>query len=244
MERLTFETLQSHPELIHAIVTRARRERSKAMGTFIAQAFRRRRAPCGAPGEAASTRRGQVIAGPAMYDVRRAGQGDRERVQALVRGLSPRSRYLRFFSGIRELTPQWLDRFTRGGSESDLTLLALARTDGEEIPVGMAQYAASPHHARGEFAVVVADDWQGMGIGTRLIRHVVCLAQDAGSTQLECEVLAENRAMLRLARGLGFEVERNPETPISLRASLPLSAARSHCAELLQSGVAIPAMQA
>lgn len=76
--------------------------------------------------------------------IRPAAPDDADAIQALVRGLSPTSRYLRFFNGVQELSPEWLVRFSRAAPESEVTLLATAVHEGKEIAVGMAQYAADP----------------------------------------------------------------------------------------------------
>jgi GNAT superfamily N-acetyltransferase len=227
MTHPTFEALQGSPELIEKLIARARRRRSVVVSRLITRALRRflpgshRARP--APG--ASHRPGDA----AGIAIRPAGGGDRAAIQALVRGLSPRSRYLRFFSGLRELPPQWLDRFTRPASEGELTLLALARRDGREVPVAMAQYNAGADR-RGEFAVVVSDEWQGRGIGKRLMRELACIARAEGLARLEGAVLAENGRMLRMAGALGIAFERDPDDPAALRASLPLSDPRWRCA--------------
>jgi acetyltransferase len=160
--------------------------------------------------------------------VRPAGQEDKEQIQALVRGLSPRSRYLRFFNGVRELSPQWLERFARAVPDSGVTLLALVPDRDQLIPVGMAQYATDPYPHRGEFAVVVDDAWQGMGIGSQLIGTLVHIARDAGIERMEGEVLVENALMLRLVRSMGFEVCQDPQSELYYRVSMPLSVITFH----------------
>lgn len=167
------------------------------------------------------------VAGAALV-IRPAAHDDMQRIQALVRGLSPRSRYLRFFNGMRELSPQWLERFTHAAPQSEVTLLALMPVAGSVIPVGMAQYAADPYPQRGDFAVVVDDAWQGLGIGARLIDRLSDVARHAGFERLEGEVLAENQPMLRLARALGFAVRRDPESALYLRVARTLAQATIH----------------
>jgi GNAT superfamily N-acetyltransferase len=221
----TFEALQTGPELIDKLVAQARRERARAIGTFITGTVRRLFGRLTLRPGAQQAHAAEDAAG---ISIRPAGSGDREGIQAFVRGLSPRSRYLRFFSGLRELPPEWLDRFARPASERELTLLALARHDGRDMPVAMAQYATGPDH-RGEFAVVVTDEWQGKGIGKRLMRELACIARAEGLARLEGDVLAENGRMLRMAGALGIAFERAPDNPAALRASLSLSDPRWQC---------------
>ena len=176
-----------------------------------------------APGRSVETRHPRVA-----LVVRPAGPEDKEHIQALVRGLSPRSRYLRFFNGVRELSPQWLERFARAVPDSGLTLLALVPDRDRLIPVGMAQYATDPYPVRGEFAVVVDDAWQGMGIGRQLIDNLIHIARDAGIERIDGEVLVENQPMLRLMHGMGFEVRRDPESALYLRVSIALAETTIH----------------
>jgi ribosomal protein S18 acetylase RimI-like enzyme len=51
---------------------------------------------------------------------------------------------------------------------------------------------------------VVVDAYQGKGIATALMRHLLAIARDAGLKELTAEVLPENAAMLKVFRGFGF----------------------------------------
>jgi acetyltransferase len=171
--------------------------------------------------------------------IRPAVLQDRGCIQALVRELTPRSRYLRFFNGVHELSQTLLERFSRADPQAEYTLLALAKDRTREFVAGMAQYAADPYPSRCEFAVVVADAWQGMGIGAHLVRSLVCAARAAGFERIEGEVLAENRAMLDLARGMGFRVRRDKESALFFRVSLPLSVTSWPCPQAAREDVAL-----
>ena len=50
----------------------------------------------------------------------------------------------------------------------------------------------------------MVDAYQGQGIGTILMRHLVTLARNAGLKELVAEVLPENTAMLKLFKKFGF----------------------------------------
>ena len=154
--------------------------------------------------------------------IRPAASADAPAIQQFVRGLTPTSRYSRFFSGIQELSPEWLARFTRVDPRNDVSLLATVVREGRETLVGMAQYAADPYPERCDFAVVVADDWQGRGIGRRLLRNLECVARAAGIERLEGEVLAHTSTMLGLTHAMGYGVRRNPQSALFLHVSLPL----------------------
>lgn len=164
--------------------------------------------------------------------IRPATPGDAPAIQSMVRSLSPTSRYSRFFSGVQELSPEWLARFSRAEPRTDVSLLAALLRDGRETLVGMGQYAADPYPERCDFAVLVADEWQGRGLGQRLLRNLECLAREAGFERIEGEVLTHNSTMLGLAHAMGYETRRHRESALFMRVSLPLAVAARACSPI------------
>lgn len=164
--------------------------------------------------------------------LRAAGAEDGPLLQELVRGLSLKSRYQRFFYPLHELTPAMLDRFTRHEPTGAMTLLALARKNGRQVPVAMAQYVADPYPLRADFAVVVADAWQRSGLGRRLVQTVMCIAHAAGVMRLEGDVLTENKAMLRLVSGMGFALMAHEEGAHLRKVSMELGMSQWTCSPL------------
>jgi len=134
---------------------------------------------------------------------------DGEELQAFVRGLSERARYLRFFRPLRELPPRMLRQLVEADGVTERVLVAVEGNAGGARLVALAQTALEADGGC-EFALVIADDWQGRGLGRRLLRALVAAAGAAGVTQIRGEVLRENRAMLKLARALGFSVASSP----------------------------------
>jgi acetyltransferase len=138
--------------------------------------------------------------------IRTMQPGDRDIEHRFVRELSPMSRYYRFHSTLRELTPSMLERFTHVNYPDDMALIATVPEGNGEREIGVARYARYPDTERAEIAVVVADDWQGKGIATRLLLDLRGLAHAAGIRHLEANVMSGNKRMLTLARTLGFSI--------------------------------------
>jgi acetyltransferase len=130
---------------------------------------------------------------------------DLELVQAFVRELSPESRYNRFHGAVKELTPGMARWATHVDYDRHMALLAVVYQDGREIEIGAARYAVSADGETAEFAVAVADAWQGRGVGARLLRGLIEVAARRGLRWMEGDVLATNRGMRALARKLGFQ---------------------------------------
>lgn len=138
---------------------------------------------------------------------------DREREQAFVRALSSRSRYLRFLSGVSELSERWLDRFTQLDFTKELALIATIVSGACETQIGVARYIQLTGDDTAEFAVVVADEWQGQGLGRELLQQLFVAAEAIGIRRMSGIVLKENRNMLKLAGELGFTVTNHGDDP-------------------------------
>jgi acetyltransferase len=78
------------------------------------------------------------------------------------------------------------------------------------IGVGVGRYVVDAATRRAEVALVVADARQRQGLGRRLFATLLEHAQAAGVREAAGVVLANNRAMLRLARSMGFAVTAAP----------------------------------
>jgi acetyltransferase len=130
--------------------------------------------------------------------------------QAFVRNLSPQSRYYRFMQALRELTPEMLVRFTQIDYDRELALIAVTTVSGKEIELAVGRYITNPDGESCEFALVVADDWQGRGVGTRLMQQLIEAARARGFRSMDGEVLASNARMLEFCANLGFEIRSHP----------------------------------
>lgn len=130
--------------------------------------------------------------------------------QAFIRNLSARSRFLRFFYTIKQLSPYMLDRFTRPSYPHNWALIATIVEAGQDKEIGVARYASTESQGVAEFAIVVADEWQGLGIARQLLHELITVADHAGIECLQGIVMRENVKMLKLAKELGFAAEPDP----------------------------------
>jgi acetyltransferase len=143
--------------------------------------------------------------------IRPIGPQDQAREQDFVRGLSSESRYFRFMNTLRELSPGMLQHFTSPDPEREVALVALSADPGEPRQLAVARFARNEPGDAAEFAVVVADDMQGKGLGTRLMQELIRNARARGLRRLEGTVLSSNHHMLALMQVLGFEIGGLPE---------------------------------
>ena len=136
---------------------------------------------------------------------------DAELEQAFVRKLSSKAKYFRFMQSLRELTPEMLVFFTQLDYDRELALIAVVRNGDQEREIAVARYAMNPDGESCEFAVVVSDEWQGRGVGSEIMRHLMNAAREKGIKLMEGQVLADNKDMRRLMEFLGFRIMPNVE---------------------------------
>jgi len=132
---------------------------------------------------------------------------DAEIEKRFVEALSERTRYFRFMQSVYQLTPQMLVRFTQIDYDREMALVAIIRDrQGEDEQIAVARYTANPDQQGCEFALVVADAWQGHGIGARMMTSLMNAARSKGLRKMQGDVLANNAGMMRLMERLGFSI--------------------------------------
>jgi acetyltransferase len=158
---------------------------------------------------------------------------DAEPLQDFVRGLSDESRYMRFVSMMRELTPRMLARYTRIDYDRELALVATVQVPNPEHRghpreqiIGFSHYLRNADGRGAEYALVIADAWQRRGLGKELMRGLIEAAQYQGLTYIDGVVLATNRAMLSLMASLGFQNDEDWADPGMRRVWLDLGETR------------------
>lgn len=124
------------------------------------------------------------------------------------RTLSPTSIYYRFFGALKALPNSMLSRFTQIDYDREIALVAIDQNSEMERILGVARIIGDPDGSEGEFAVLIADSWQGKGFGAALLKDCLLIAQQRGFVKIHGVVLRENKHMLALGKKMGFSVSR------------------------------------
>jgi GNAT superfamily N-acetyltransferase len=128
--------------------------------------------------------------------IRQASRADCDAIGQFMAGLSPKTRYLRFFSGAPSVSGAMLRRLAGEGGHVDVVV---ATEDGTIIGHAMAAEASGPAGGGvAEIGVVVTDTRQGRGLGTALTRELAERARAHGARTVTMDVLAENRRALAM----------------------------------------------
>ena len=159
--------------------------------------------------------------GPTVH-IRALRPDDLERELAFIRSLTPETLYLRMQYFASQLTARDIERLLDLDYFDRLAVAGMvARPEGTSF-VGVSRYARIEGTTRAECAVVVADDWQGRGLGTELMRSLGLAAKARGITCLEGSTLAENQRIGAWARRFGFTVRTEPNSGGLVKVTLDL----------------------
>jgi acetyltransferase len=148
---------------------------------------------------------------------------DAEAHAALFASLSPEDVRMRFFSAMRELSPEQIARMTQVDYVREIAFVAVRDADPPET-LGVARLVreTAAGAASGEFAVVVRGEMKGRGLARRLMEKLFDWARSQGMDEITGVILADNQPMLHFARRLGFDLQRSPEEPDVMQARLLL----------------------
>jgi acetyltransferase len=143
--------------------------------------------------------------------IRRILPSDLNALRRFFAALSHATRRLRFHSPINELPEQLLREFTMANHRAHVAFVAEFNDGAVDQPatlVAEARYVRNADSDSAEFALVVADNWRRIGLGTALTRILAQRARFSGVRRLWGDVLEDNKAMRGLARSLGARLSR------------------------------------
>ena len=123
-------------------------------------------------------------------------------------GLSDQSMYRRFISVRKDMPHERLQEFVIIDYTEEMLILASVKDAEREKVVAVGQYGINEDTHAAEVALVVRDDYQSQGIGTRLLSYLTYLAKREGLLGFTAEVLVENKPMLHLFEKMGFDVQK------------------------------------
>jgi acetyltransferase len=136
----------------------------------------------------------------------------------------------RFFYLIKDTPHEVRVRYCNIDYDREIAIVGEMVEEGRRKIVGVVRLVIDPRARKGEFAVVVADPWQGLGIGTKMVDHIIGIAEDKNLERIEGVVLSRNTRMLDLCRKMGFQMKRrnHEEVEVALDLTVKTSSQGEH----------------
>ena len=129
--------------------------------------------------------------------------------------LSEQSVHMRYLAGVsyqRRIAHERLTRVCAIDYDREMALVAerLEKDNRRGDIVGVGRLIRDIESNSGEFALLVADDFQGRGLGAELLRRIIEVGRDEKLRMIQGWIAPSNTAMTNLSRELGFDVRFNP----------------------------------
>jgi acetyltransferase len=131
---------------------------------------------------------------------------DETRFNEFLKSLSVESMRFRFFEIIKEMSHEMLTRYCNLDYDREIAVVA-ELNDGDKPIIGAVRLILDPGCKSGEFAVLVGDELQGLGLGSKLMDLLVEIGKDMRVNKIYGYVSVNNYKMLELCKKKGFEVE-------------------------------------
>ena len=149
---------------------------------------------------------------------------DKTKLVSAFKNLDRESVYTRFFQYVKELTDQDLRRATEVDFDREVALVVTTNLEGEETIIGAGRYVVYEEVDAGrsaEVAFMVEEDYQGLGVASRIFRHLVQIGRQKNVSRFKADVLSGNQAMLGVFAGSGLPMEQQHDgTVVQVTLSL------------------------
>ena|SRR5665647_895402 len=143
---------------------------------------------------------------------------DHVEFKEFFKALSPASVHFRFLEIIKELPNETVAKYCDLDYNQEMAIVALPKDGGKIIAV--ARLILSLKDRRGEFALVIADAWQGFGLGTELFAYLIKIARDYQLEELYGVLSSDNCRMIGLAEKFGLKVKSTDEDTLEMTLKL------------------------
>lgn len=115
----------------------------------------------------------------------------------------------RFFQIVKEMSHETLTRYCNIDYNREIAIVAEIGKERKRKRrvIGIARLILQPGRKCGEFAIAVGDQYQGLGLGPKLVDSIIEIGKDMELESIFGDVLSENLKMFRLCERKGFKME-------------------------------------
>ena len=125
----------------------------------------------------------------------------------MFQSFSEESIRYRFFQIIKDTPHEVRVRYCNIDYDREIAIVAELSEEGRRKILGVVRLIVEPDGRSGEIAFIVADPWQGLGLGTRMIEYVIEICKDKGLETIYGIMLPDNRRAIRVMKDMGFAIE-------------------------------------
>ena len=125
----------------------------------------------------------------------------------MFRNFSEESIRFRFFQIIKDTPHEVRVRYCNIDYDREIAIVAELTENGQRKILGVARVSLEPDRKSGEIAFIVADPWQGLGLGTKMVDYTIEICKDMGVETIYGIMLPDNHRAINLTRKMGFTLK-------------------------------------
>ncbi|MCS7468052.1 bifunctional acetate--CoA ligase family protein/GNAT family N-acetyltransferase [Stieleria sp. ICT_E10.1] len=127
----------------------------------------------------------------------------------LLASCSPESLHMRFRYMFKASSHEMATRFCYIDYDREIAIVAEDEDDGHRKLLGVCRLVADADHHEAEFAILVGDPWQGIGLGSVLMDYCLGICADWGIRSVVAEMAPRNSRMITMFSNRGFVMDRS-----------------------------------
>jgi acetyltransferase len=124
----------------------------------------------------------------------------------MFQNFSEESIRFRFFQILKDTPHETRIRYTNIDYDREIAIVAELNEDGRRKILGVARVGIEPDGKSGEIAFIVADQWQGLGLGTKLVDYAIEVAKEMKLETLYAIMMQDNFRAINMMKKMGFAI--------------------------------------
>ncbi|MGD8564830.1 MAG: bifunctional acetate--CoA ligase family protein/GNAT family N-acetyltransferase [Candidatus Bathyarchaeota archaeon] len=132
----------------------------------------------------------------------------------MFQSFSKESIRYRFFSPIKDTPHEMRVRFCNIDYDREIAIIAELTENGKRKIIGVVRVPIEADKKTGEIAVIVADPWQGLGLGSKLVDYAIEICKDKNLETIYGIMLKDNHQIIKLIKKMGFIIKHHDNRTI------------------------------
>jgi acetyltransferase len=125
----------------------------------------------------------------------------------MFKNFSEESIRYRFFQIIKDTPHETRVRYCNIDYDREIAIVPELTENGQKKILGVVRVGIEPDGKKGEIAFIVADPWQGLGLGTKMVDYVLEICKDMKLREIYAIMLNDNYRAIDLLRKMGFRIK-------------------------------------
>ncbi|MEM3463477.1 MAG: GNAT family N-acetyltransferase [Candidatus Bathyarchaeia archaeon] len=125
----------------------------------------------------------------------------------MFQNFSEESIRFRFFQIIKDTPHEVRVRYCNIDYEREIAIVAELNDGGRRRILGVVRISLEPDRKKGEIAFIIADPWQGLGLGTKMVDYAIEIAKEMGVETIYAIMLPDNVKAVNLLKNMGFTIK-------------------------------------